>query len=99
MGLRTPEYVLSLPSANHVVTPPSTWAPLGRPSVAMLPSEMYLKDQRPTIGATCLSSSSQTCTNPALMKRPHPYPDSGVPGLVVEGNLMPGTSRQPAFAW
>jgi hypothetical protein len=33
------------------------------------------------------------------MKRPDPKPDAEVPGLLVEGNLSPGTSRQPAFAW
>src|ERR1700732_303530 len=47
MGLRAPEKVISLPSANHAVLPLSIGAPSGMPSVAILPLDVYLKAQRP----------------------------------------------------
>src|ERR1700691_3484485 len=73
--------------------------PSGMPSVAILPLDVYLKDQSPTIGATC-KSSSQTFTKPVLTNRAVPRGDSDfdIPGW-AEGILSPGTSKQPAIAW
>jgi hypothetical protein len=59
--------------------------------------DVYLKDQSPTIGATC-KYSAQTFTKPVLMNRAVPRGDSDVPGR-AEGTLIPGTSKQPAYAW
>src|ERR1700677_3233768 len=71
--------------------------PSGMPSGAILPLDVYLKDQSPTIGATC-KSSAQTFRKPVLMNRAVPRGDSDIPGW-AEGLLTPGTAKQPAVVW
>src|SRR6202142_1245277 len=64
IGLREPEKVISLPSANHAVLPLSMGAPSGIPNVFKFPMDVYLKAHKPTIGARKKdgpNSSSDTC--------------------------------------
>src|ERR1700690_4429197 len=78
IGLREPEKVISLPSANHAVLPLSIGAPSGMPSVPILPSDVYLKAHKPTIGANGedANSSSAACRKSAFMKRAGPKGDA-----------------------
>src|ERR1700761_5930158 len=100
IGLRVPEKVISLPSANHAVLPLSMGAPSGIPKVARLPLEVYLNAHKPTICAWKKEgaySSSATCRKSAFMNRAAPHDDDELRRSEV-GTLMPGTSRQPALA-